>query len=85
MFNKWREKRQQKNKLKIFNLRTQELDKAMYKLYAEHKVLSSLEEIYTLIHNYAEIKEKWEEKYCYDFLVRWYSETYNRYDNESFK
>jgi len=86
VFDRWKRQRQEKaelkNRLKIFNARTKQLEEAMDKLYSEHMSIAKINDVYLLMSSYVQTPEKWEHDYCKDYITKKYSGAYDRYDKE---
>jgi hypothetical protein len=72
MFDKMRLRRRQRREIrekkKILDARTKELDAAMNLLAKKHPVVPSIEELYLYIPYYAHCNEEWEDRYCKRYL-----------------
>jgi len=62
--------------------RLAELESAMDRLFADNKVITSLDDIYLLIHKYTSCRNPEELNHCRTYLKKKYSRGYLRYDKE---
>ena len=82
---KRKKRREIRQKMRMFDTRTKELEAAMNQLISEHMTPSSVEELYFYITLYVNCQNAWENEYCKDYIKKIVRKGYLRYDKERLK